>query len=267
MTLYGVANLSSIPLRAAPSERAEMVSQLLFGDAYQVEEEAEGWLRIRTCDCQYEGWLCASLHNPLHEKDVDDYLRSEKYFLKDYLLFIKEFETEVTFPIMMGSSFPYPKDGMLILGDSVFKMELPKSNEMAPVAGLTQQQSELMRFAAGYLRTPYLWGGRTPAGIDCSGFSQIVYKSIGINLPRDASQQVVCGTTVDFVEEARPGDLAFFQNEGGNISHVGIVCGKNAIIHASCHVRIDTLDSTGIFCRQRNCYTHTLRIIKRLLEL
>lgn len=264
--MYGVANLSVIPMRAEPSERAEMVSQLLFGDAYKVEEENDNWLRISTCDCNYEGWISRKNHNPLHEKDVEDYLNAPKYIVRDYLFFIKTFESNISFPVFIGSSFPYPKDGILIMGNSIFLVDIPKEEEFKPVAGYSETQLKLMRFAARYLQSPYLWGGRTPAGIDCSGFTQIVYKNIGINLPRDASQQVICGTTVDFVQEARTGDLAFFQNEEGNIVHVGIVCDPGRIIHASGRVRIDTLDSTGIYSAEYKTYTHNLRIIKRLID-
>ena len=264
--MHGVANLSVIPMRAEPSERAEMVSQLLFGDAYSVVDENDNWLKISTCDCKYEGWINRKNHNPLHEKDVEDYLNAPKYVVRDYLLFIRTFESNIAFPIFIGSSFPYPKDGILILGSSIFIMELPKEEEFKPVAGYSEKQVRLMQFAARYLQSPYLWGGRTPAGIDCSGFTQIVYKSIGITLPRDASQQVLCGTTVDFVQEARTGDLAFFQNEAGYIVHVGLVCDHGRILHSSGRVRIDTLDDTGIYSAEYKKYTHNLRIIKRLID-
>ena len=263
--MYGVTNLSSIPLRATPSERAELVSQLLFGDAYTVEEVQNGWMRIHTCDCDYEGWMTAKLHNPISDQDAEKYLKADKFFVKDYLFIIQDEKSGIPFPVFMGSSFPYPENGILKLGNATYHIDFPEPLPTTPIEGLSEQQAELIQFASAYLQTPYLWGGRTPAGIDCSGFSQIVYKSIGITIPRDASQQVHCGTIVDFVEEAQVGDLAFFQNAEGNIVHVGIVCGKNQIIHASGRVKIDTLDSTGIFSTEQNDYTHTLRIIKRLI--
>ena len=262
----GVANLSVIPMRAEPSEKSEMVSQLLFGDAYSVMEEADNWLKINTFDCSYEGWIDAKLFNPLHYKDVESYLSAPKYLVRDFVFFIKAFESNITFPIFIGSSFPYPKDGILILGDSIFMVQLPSETPLAAVNGLSDKQVQMMHFAASYLQAPYLWGGRTPAGIDCSGFSQIVYKSIGIALPRDASQQAELGKTVDFVQEAEIGDLAFFHNNEGHICHVGIVCGQQKIIHASGKVRIDTLDSTGIFNQEKGAYTHHLRIVKRLID-
>lgn len=263
--MFGVTNLSSIPLRATPSERAELVSQLLFGDVYTVEEIQDNWMKIRTCDCNYEGWMTAKLHNPLSDKEAKKYLNAGKYVVKDYLLIIQDDKSRIEFPVFMGSSFPYPQNGILKMGNSTFRIEIPEPIPTVPIDGLSKQQAELIQFAFAYLQTPYLWGGRTPAGIDCSGFSQIVYKSIGINIPRDASQQVHCGDIVDFMEESQVGDLAFFQNTEGNIVHVGIVCGPNSIIHSSGRVKIDMLDSTGIFSREQNEYTHFLRIIKRLI--
>ena len=103
--MHGVANLSVIPMRAEPSERAEMVSQLLFGDAYSVVDENDNWLKISTFNCKYEGWINRKNHNPLHEKDVEDYLNAPKYVVRDYLLFIKTFESNIAFPIFIGSSF------------------------------------------------------------------------------------------------------------------------------------------------------------------
>jgi hypothetical protein len=266
--MYGVANLSVLNMRAEPSHRAELVSQMLFGDAYEVVEEAPEWLKVRTCDCGYEGWITRRLYNPLHEKDVEEYLAADKYVVRDLLLPVRTFETQISFPVFIGASFPYPKDGLLILGNSVFQVTLPEEQPVPPVKGIEPWQVRMMHFASSFLQAPYLWGGRTPAGIDCSGFSQLVLKSAGVSLPRDASQQVECGTTVDFVEEAQIGDLAFFSSsaDAESITHVGIVCGKNKIIHSSAKVRIDTLDSTGIFCNEEGRYTHFLRVIKRMIK-
>jgi hypothetical protein len=262
---YGITHLSQISLREAPAHSSQLVSQLLFGDAYQIEEVVENWLKIKTLDCEYEGYIDKKLWNEMHEDDASEYASLKKYIVTDYFIIIKAFETDITFPVFMGSSFPYPQDNMLILGNSIFVVELPDERIFPKHPVLLEQQVALLQFASGYLQAPYLWGGRTPAGIDCSALVQLAFKSINIALPRDASQQVNHGTQIDFATEWQPGDVAFFDNEEGNITHAGIICGKDKILHASGLVRIDNLDTTGIFNKQLEQYTHRLRTVKRFI--
>lgn len=263
---YGIGSLSVIPLRGEPSERAEMVSQLLFGDLYTVIEKRDDWMKIRTCDCGYEGWIGTRSFSPMHKTEAEIYYDHSHYLVQDLLFFIRNFENGITFPVFIGSSFPYPQNNLLILGDQIFEITLPEASPSKEHGDLSPEQYTLLRFVSSFLQAPYLWGGRTPAGIDCSGLVQLAFKSAGIRLPRDASQQVFCGRPVDFIEETLPGDVAFFQNENGDIVHTGIVTAKGQIIHASGFVRMDSLDSTGIYNRKLGKYTHYLRVIKRLLQ-
>jgi hypothetical protein len=209
---FGITHLSQIPMRAEPAHKAQLVSQLLFGDAYQIEEFVDDWLKIKTLDCGYEGYIEKKVWNELHEDDAAEYMSLPKYFVNDYLIFIKEFETNTTFPVFMGSSFPFPKDNLLILGNAIFVVELPDARNSPPHPIRPEQQSALAHFVSGYLRAPYLWGGRTPAGIDCSALVQLAFKSVNIALPRDAAQQVAHGTQIDFATEWQLGDIAFFDN-------------------------------------------------------
>jgi hypothetical protein len=262
---YGVTHLSQIAMREEPAHKSQLVSQLLFGDAYQVEDVVGDWLKIKTLDCGYEGFIEKKLWNEMHEEDAAEYQSLKKYIVTDYLIFIKEFETNVTFPVFMGSAFPYPQDNMLILGNAIFVVELPEVHAFQKYLNLSEQQTVLLRFASGYLRAPYLWGGKTPAGIDCSALVQLAFKSMNILIPRDASQQINYGTQVDFATEWQVGDVAFFDNEEGKITHVGIICGKDKILHASGLVRIDRLDTNGIYNVQMEKYTHRLRVVRRML--
>ncbi|MDR1113410.1 MAG: C40 family peptidase [Bacteroidales bacterium] len=262
--MYGVAHLAQIPMRVLTADSAEMTSQLLFGDAYQVLEEYGQWFKIMTCDCQYEGWINRKAFNQLPDNEVQNYLKAEKYMLRDWLLFIREIETDITFPVFCGSSFPYPKNNVLTLGSASFMMQLPENRIFEGNEKMSSQKVAMLRFASTYLNAPYLWGGRTPAGIDCSAFTQLIFKSIGLSIPRDTLQQMHHGAFVDFTSEPQVGDLAFFHNERGAIVHVGMICGKGKIIHSSGKVRIDKLDETGIFDAATGQYTHALRLIKRM---
>jgi len=127
------------------------------------------------------------------------------------------------------------------------------------------EKDKVIDNAMMYLNSPYLWGGRTPFGIDCSGFSQMVYRLNGVDLPRDAHEQAEVGTTLSFVEESESGDLAFFDNNEGKIIHVGIILDSNSIIHASGKVRVDKIDQQGIFNQNSGIHTHKLRLIKKII--
>lgn len=252
-------------LRAEASHRAEMVSQLLFGESYIVLEEQGEWVKISTTDCQYEGWISQKQHTEISETEFQEWLNCPKEMVRADFQYLQYSDTKIPFPIMIGSVYPKTENGTFRVNGKSYTVIPTNCAPIPRHEGLSERQDALLSFAFHYLNAPYLWGGRTLAGIDCSGFTQNVFHSIGIDLPRDASQQVNSGSVVDFVEEAKIGDIAFFENEEGRIIHVGIICGQNQIIHASGHVQINTLDSTGIFNQDIKQYTHRLRIIKRVL--
>lgn len=252
---HGIALLGIIPLRKESSHRSELVSQLLFGETYELISTANNWSRIKCSYDDYEGWIDHQQHHALSERDYLLLSEAEAGIALD--LAFTATSTHRAIPIVAGSSLPF-FDGMNF---KIGKEKFIYNGQALPSDGKATALFE--RVAMRYLNSPYLWGGRSPFGIDCSGFTQMVYKFCGVVLSRDAYQQAEQGITINFVEEAQPGDLAFFNNEEGKIIHVGIVLKDGRIIHSSGKVRIDKLDHFGIFNTDTGKYSHLLKIIKR----
>jgi hypothetical protein len=252
---YGISNLSIVPMRAEAADQAEMVNQIIFGEHFKVLESRKKWSRIRLAHDSYEGWISNKQWIEISEEDYKQLGKDVSTITTDILDIITKEHHQ---PIVIGSILPFYKSGYSLL-----------NNEMYQFDGLTTpgfvKKEKLVENALMYLNAPYLWGGRSPLGIDCSGFSQMVYRLQGVNLPRDAYQQAEIGTTLSFVEESEPGDLAFFDNNEGEITHVGIILEDNHIIHASGKVRIDRIDQQGIFNTEIGAHTHKLRLIKSIV--
>ncbi|MFN3918492.1 MAG: NlpC/P60 family protein [Flavobacteriales bacterium] len=240
------------PVRAEASDKSEIVSQLLFGELAQVLEELPRWAKVRCSHDGYEGYI-----DPKQLKKIDSNW-VEKFTSKQHTRLnntIAEADcTTGKINLVKGSVLPFYTNGMFYLGEEAFY--LPEGNR-AP-------EKDICTTALSYLNAPYLWGGRSPFGIDCSGFTQVVFSIHGITLPRDAYQQAELGETINLINETLPGDLAYFDNEEGKIIHVGIVLEGNRIIHASGKVRIDKLDHQGIFNEETGSYSHQLRVVKRV---
>lgn len=244
---YGIPLIPIIPMRKTPAESSEMVSQVLFGEIFQILEKEKNWSYIKLEYDGYEGWIDSKTYGMLATKPA-----TAPRVIKDKLIWHESANGK--FPLPMGSelheNLPNIEPYMIQLAHP-----LPKENNAY----------KLTEMAKAFLNTPYLWGGRSAFGIDCSGFTQVLMKAQGITLPRDSSQQALKGTTVEFVKDALPGDLAFFDNQEGIITHVGVLLNPSEIIHASGMVQINRFDHQGIFHPLSQKYTHKLRIIKRLI--
>ncbi len=164
MDKFGIAHIAQIAMRIEPSHRAEMCSQVIFGDPYQVIEENGKWLKIKTLDCAYEGWIDEQLFNSLHPDDVESYLSTDHFLVTDYLMFIREFESNVTFPIYMGSHFPYPNDGMLILGNAIFMIELPEEKSVATHPGVVTRSGKTAQICIGLFKISLPMGRKNTFG-------------------------------------------------------------------------------------------------------
>jgi cell wall-associated NlpC family hydrolase len=257
---HGICTVACAPIRARAEDSSEMISQLLFGETFTLmTKKDKSWIKVACTYDGYEGWMDLKQATLLTEAEIKK-LQTNVSVSTDVISFL--INEKISFPILLGSSLP-SYDGMS------FKMPMNKyvfnGNAINPE---TQKVSIdfAMKIAKKYLNAPYLWGGRSPFGIDCSGFAQTIFKLLHIPLPRDAYQQVSLGKMIDFVDDTQDGDLAFFDNADGKIIHVGIVLSGGEIIHSSGKVRIDKLDHEGIYNRETKKYTHKLRYIKRLLE-
>ena len=249
---YGVCNLSVVPVRAAASDKAEIVTQLLFGDYVQILEKGDPWIRIRFEKDNYEGWMDFKQLAYINEQQYQDGINTKHLVLSEPIL-------ELDGPkgiqnLMLGSNLPFLKNGKIKLGDETYIVLAPVDFNDLP---------NLFEIAEIYINTPYLWGGKSIFGIDCSGFVQVVFKVCGIDLPRDASEQVKIGTEIKF-EDRKAGDLVYFINDKEIIHHVGILTGTNEIIHAAGRVRKDKLDEKGIYNIDLEKYTHRFFAARRV---
>ncbi|WP_340113963.1 C40 family peptidase [Maribellus mangrovi] len=259
---YGISNLSIIPVRLEPSEKSEMVTQILFGEHFEMREQMVGWTNVKLAYDGYEGWVDTKMITPINNRTLKKIEKSASAVTSDVITIVPVKEDQ-NLMLVAGSTLPvwrpYLKQFSVIRDTFLATGNVIYGESKDPRKMIIDQTLK-------YFNAPYLWGGRTPFGVDCSGLIQVIYKMIGIKLPRDASQQVKYGTAISFVEEAEPGDLAFFDDEEGNITHVGIIWKRNKIIHASGQVRIDNVDQFGIFNVDTKRYTHKLRVMKKIID-
>ena len=256
---FGICRLSVVPVRAEPSDKAELVTQLLFGDHYQVIDTTQDrkWQRIRIHADQYEGWIDRRQHHEIGQEYFDYLNRAEFKITTDLTTSILFNKSPLV--IVIGSVIP-------ISSSELFKMEEQYAfNGEAKNIGQKREFEFLRAIAAKYLHAPYLWGGKTQFGIDCSGFTQMIFRICGYSLLRDAWQQATQGKAVNEFRDGVAGDLAFFRNDEGKIIHVGLVLPDGKIIHASGRVRIDRLTAEGIFQSENGEKTHTFSHFRRIL--
>ncbi len=235
----GICIVTVAPVRAENSDRAEIVTEILYGESADILEVNKNWTKIKMHYDGYEGWMDTKQIKPVTE----EYLANRKV-----TMITEDFSSVMTLEgktlLSMGSEVEFPA------------VASRRSHDVRESIALTAKE---------FLNIPYLWGGKSFFAVDCSGFVQLVFKIHNIKMPRDTYQQAEVGEALSFVEESQPGDLAFFENSEGKIIHVGIMLENQKIIHASGKVRIDTLDSSGIFNKEMNKHTHKLRVIRSII--
>lgn len=242
--MKGHCIITCTPIRSEMSDRAEMISQLLYGEVFEIIESHQNWTKIKCAD-DYVGWIDSRVIENQAKK-------SSKTQSK---CFVNKILSEITTPhgnltTTYGAELNADEDEFSI-HDFCFS-EIKKIEVILADAQL-------------FINTPYLWGGKSSYGVDCSGLIQTLAKVNGYLMPRDAYQQASIGKTIDFAKR-QAGDLAYFKNNSGSIVHVGILSSKDKIIHASGWVREDPIDKTGIFDESRKIHSHHLAEIKRVFQ-
>lgn len=254
MPRFGICNISYLPLRKDPSHRSEMVSQVLLGETFDILEQQDLWSRLRLHFDGYEGWVENGQLQTLSEAEFQELQEQETVVVPIPTLNLQNEHRSIT--AWCGSTIYDVEQTRCRIGTEAF------------IINGSFQRLDWKHIAMSLLETPYLWGGRTTSGLDCSGFVQTVFKTQGINLPRDASQQAGKGQEVAF-EDLQEGDLAFFRNENGHITHVGIVLENDHIIHATStggsKVRIDQIRKEGIWNEELGRITHEWGCGRRVL--
>jgi len=250
---YGICNLAIIPLRAEPNDRSELVSQVLFGETFEILEWQESWVQIITSHDSYRGWIGRLQFIMLGHLAYKRFRQTPPPLTYRAVTQAWKITNNSILYLPMGSSLAFLEGTTCHVGEERFE-----------IIGEIGETENIAVTATSFLNTPYLWGGRTHFGIDCSGFTQAVFRLQGTNLNRDASQQVEQGYTINSLHEAKLGDLAFFDNDEGKIVHVGILLNGANIIHASGKVKIDSIDEKGIYSHDLKRYTHKLNTIKRM---
>jgi len=240
------------PMRAEPTHRHEIVSQLLFGEAVEIlEQGTNGWVRVKCLYDNYEGWVTQT---HLAETDQQEVFNSMAGGWVNRVI-----QNNRPMQIPFGAMVP---DGNLLVTEK-YDWDFSGVERLQPTIFSTER---FVQVAYTFLNTAYMWGGRSVFAIDCSGFAQQVLKHFDIKIPRDAYLQAALGEPLGFLQEAKPGDLAFFDEPDGRITHVGLLLNDHQIIHAAGKVRIDTIDNQGIISSDTGLRTHQLRIIKRVLS-
>ena len=258
----GIVLHAVVPVRAAAKESSEQVTQLLFAETVDFIEKKTRWIKIRNHADNQEGWADAKMIAPLSEEEWKQYHAVPKNarVLLPMTYAVSENNGQ-TIPLSAGTVLPDYNNGEFAILGVKFRVD--------PAAvlldSLKMTEENLMLATRFFLNIPYLWGGKNALGYDCSGFTQVIMSLFGAKLPRNASEQALTGKEVSSLSQIQAGDLAFFGHETKTITHVGILLDPNRVIHCSGRVKVEKVDSTGIFSIEQGGYTHRLISIRCVL--
>ena len=248
-------------MRDQPSNKSEMVSQVLFGEVFTILETRDQWHLISLDFDSYMGWVGLHRVQPLNDGIEAEKRSGMSYrMVSESAVTVLDVKLDRQMILPAGSILPGTSGDTIRVSGREYTL-LSGKGILVPGPNVDPGQA-----GNGLCSIPYLWGGRCGFGFDCSGLIQTLGRMMGLSLPRDAIQQAALGETVNLIHEARKGDLAFFENKAGEIAHVGMLLGGGRILHAYSNVRIDRIDQQGIYDSEKKAYTHTLRVIKRIAQ-
>ncbi|MCL1943205.1 MAG: C40 family peptidase [Candidatus Azobacteroides sp.] len=255
---YGINLQSVLPVRAYPYEVGEQVTQLLFGEVFEILLDSGEWCKIKNYTDEYVGWANVGAPVRISLKEYMEIISNRPFILNSFTGKIRSLKSGESMYLSKGSliHFYYEKEKTFGFGKHIYKcLE-------GDFVSLVDCPDSLLQTAKSFLNVPYLWGGKNVFGMDCSGFVQLVFRLHSVILPRDAKDQFEEGVEVASAD-IREKDVAFFKDMDGRIVHVGIMLNQKQIIHASGKVKIDSLDEIGIFSEDLKKYTHILCGFKR----
>ncbi|MDR1653593.1 MAG: C40 family peptidase [Prevotellaceae bacterium] len=256
---YCIVTIPLVPLRAVPAEAGEMTSQLLFGQIAEILETKDKWCKIKNVSDGYQGFADRKTLTVLTENDLEFQKTLKPVKISVPTSTIRNAQKQ---PVILtfGSTLWLNRENICLINREKYTYDAAHTVDFASATA-----DEILGNAKKFINAPYLWGGKSMFGVDCSGLVQLVFANTGILLPRDAAQQAAAGARIASIAAARQGDLAFCENKDGKIVHVGILLNNREIIHASGCVKIESIDSKGIISLQTGEYTHKLSIIKRII--
>ena len=274
---------SIVPVRAEASETSEQTTQMLFGELCTVEEQKPRWMRVKLALDGQTGWVDAKMIAIL---SADEYkscsaaLKTAAYVVFPMAYAVSENNGQ-TIPLTAGTRLPSYHGGHFEVLSVGFRID----TGMVLAQPLEMTQQNLLQTVRFFLNVPYLWGGKNALGMDCSGFTQTILSLFGHTLLRNASEQATQGRLISQLSSSKTGDLAFFchyntdaplhkneeKEQEQKVTHVGILIDRERIIHCSGRVKIEKIDTTGIFSVEQSDsahpngqYTHRLLSIRRL---
>jgi cell wall-associated NlpC family hydrolase len=258
--MTGIVLLPLIPLRKTAAETSEMTSQLLFGEKVDILESTEHWFFIQNQSDKYQGWIDQKMLHLITEQEEYDLREASAYKVKSTIASCIKTSSNQQMFVSAGSLWHQNDLKGFRIANEIFQI-----NSSDLISKIDNTQAQILKVAYQFLNVPYLWGGKSILGIDCSGFTQVVFSLAGIQLPRNAYEQAHEGQELNSLSKAKACNLAFFENADGKIIHVGILLNSQQIIHASGWVKIENIDSKGIISTQTGQYTHKLRLIKKII--